>query len=114
MKFPADLREPLGRGTKSDDPHTLGILLSLTPPGLLTFLENRIPVRVKLFFLKRSNGKGVAHSTCLKSVRVDHFRWSGTENEGFVRKGLQKARRRATGEGREREGRGRCADRRTD
>ena len=83
----------------------LGISCRSLSNALLTFLEGRIPVRVKFFFQKRSNGKGVAHSTCLKSVRVDHFRWSGAENEGFVWKGLKKAWRRATEE-RER-GRGR-------
>ena len=71
--------------------------------GLLTFLESRIPVRVKLFFQKRSNGKGVAHSTCLKSVRVDHFRCSRAENEAFVWEGWKKVSTKAEsgkGEGR--------------
>ena len=68
----------------------LGLSCRSLSHGLLTFLESRIPVRVKLFFQKRSNGKGVAHSTCLKSARVDHFRCSKAENEAFVWEGWKK------------------------
>ena len=56
----------------------------------------------------------MAHSTCSKSVRVDHFRWSGAENEGFVWEGWKKAWRRATGEGKENGGEMVGADGQTD
>ena len=52
-------------------------------------------MRVKFFFQKRSNGKGVAHSTCLKSARVDHFRCSRAENEAFVWEGWKKVSTKA-------------------
>ena len=75
---------------KSDNPHALGNLLSLTLEWFAHFLGRPHPCEGEAFFPKVKLREGSGALDVLQVCRIDHFRRSRAENEAFVWEGWKK------------------------